>query len=306
MAFGLKKKSSDRELSDLVARRELLQQKLATARTAHEAATDVRRTSWLLGADLSDEEACRRRDQLCRDAKDAVESLSDALSEINSRISDAETRLASARDHAERAELARAVTADADALAGARAIFVEAGAKLISAAQAVAARVPINPQFASELASVVQTIPAAAVNELLDAARSHSAQVVAGSAPIRRNPVPQPVPEPPAPPVERSQIYALQNLKWREGSSQVCTARYTFADLPSHLATLAVERGLAGWAKSEHVQRVIESFGVSNAVTHEDLCTDLDHIDQSRQEPEPVFVETVGATRQMEIQVSRT
>jgi hypothetical protein len=69
---------TERELSDLTARRELLAQRLATAKTALDAATDVRRTS-LLDADLSDEEACRRRDQLCRDAKDQCEALTDAL-----------------------------------------------------------------------------------------------------------------------------------------------------------------------------------------------------------------------------------
>jgi hypothetical protein len=88
MAFLKRNKASgekalESELLDLINRRELLQQRLATARTAHEAATDVRRAS-LLDADLSDEEACRRRDQLCRDALDRVESLTDALQQIRS------------------------------------------------------------------------------------------------------------------------------------------------------------------------------------------------------------------------------
>jgi hypothetical protein len=117
MVFGRKTKdpTDTREITDLIARRELLQQKLATARTALDTATDVRRTS-LLDADLSDEEACRRRDQLCRDARDAVESLGDAITEINSKISDAEIKLAAARENLEREQIAAATRADADAL----------------------------------------------------------------------------------------------------------------------------------------------------------------------------------------------
>jgi hypothetical protein len=73
----------ERELVAVQGRGELLRRKLIEASAALEAATDVRRVP-LLDADLSDEEACRRRDQLCRDALDRVESLTDALQQIRS------------------------------------------------------------------------------------------------------------------------------------------------------------------------------------------------------------------------------
>jgi hypothetical protein len=73
----------ERELVAVQGRGELLRRKLIEASAALEAATDVRRVP-LVDADLSDEEACRRRDQLCRDALDRVESLTDALQQIRS------------------------------------------------------------------------------------------------------------------------------------------------------------------------------------------------------------------------------
>jgi hypothetical protein len=73
----------ERELAAVQGRGELLRRKLIEASAALEAATDVRRVP-LVDADLSDEEACRRRDQLCRDALDRVESLTDTLQQIRS------------------------------------------------------------------------------------------------------------------------------------------------------------------------------------------------------------------------------
>src|ERR1700737_5002815 len=82
----------ERELSDLVARRDVVEQKFDQAHAALAAAIDVRRTS-LLDADLSDEEACRRRDQLCRDTRDQVEAFADALQQLELKINAAEERL---------------------------------------------------------------------------------------------------------------------------------------------------------------------------------------------------------------------
>jgi hypothetical protein len=300
----------ERELSDLTSRRDALDARLATAAGELAQAFDQRRQS-LLDSDLSDEIASARRDATCRAAQDRHGSLVDALAAIGAKVADVETVLIAARDHAAREVVARAVTADADALAAAAATFSEAGAKLISAAQAVVARVPtINPQFASELASVVQTIPAAAISELLDAARSHSAQVAAGSAPPRR-PVPPPAPEPPAERVERATIFALSPLRWVEGAQTVLAPQYGWASPPKHLAELAVERGLAGPRDSEHVRRVIESFGVASGPGpgEPERAIDLDSLADDRPATEqpaegqprtpPMFEERIGQPRQI-------
>ena len=57
---------TERELSDLVARRGALEQKAAQAKTALAAALDQRRQT-LLDSDLSDEAAASRRDAEVRD-----------------------------------------------------------------------------------------------------------------------------------------------------------------------------------------------------------------------------------------------
>jgi hypothetical protein len=79
---------AEHEVAALQSRGELLRQKLIGASTALETATDVRRAS-LLNADLSNEEACQRRDQLCRDARDCVAAIEDAMQAIEIKIADA-------------------------------------------------------------------------------------------------------------------------------------------------------------------------------------------------------------------------
>ena len=120
----------ERELATLHGRGELLRQKLIEAQSALESATDARRIS-LLDADLSDEESCRRRDQLVRDARDRVESLTDAAHEIATKVANAQLELVAARDRVEREQIAAAIRADADALAGAAVAFSNAGGSVL-------------------------------------------------------------------------------------------------------------------------------------------------------------------------------
>jgi hypothetical protein len=298
----------ERELGDLVGRREMLAQRLATAKTALEAATDVRRTS-LLDADLSDEEACLRRDQLCRAARDQVESLSDAVSEINGRVAAAEAKLAEQRDRVEREEVARSVTADADALVAARDAFVLTAQQLLAAMQPVVAKVPINAEFAPQLAGIIGTI-SPAIDELLGDARRHAAGVMNGNVPGVR-PAPQP-PEPErAVPVERERIYTLANIAWCEGSQVMTAPKYSWASPPKHIAERACRRNLADRPEAERIERLLAGFGAIHGPVPADMCINLDTIDQPAAEPAertlpPGFQERVGPARVMEIAVNRT
>lgn len=116
---------AERELSELVSRRIALEGKLTEASAAVEAATNARRQS-LLDADLSDEDASRRRGSAVHSARDQVEALADALRELGVRIDNAQIRLGEAREAVERRELAAAVRSEADALAKVREQFVAA------------------------------------------------------------------------------------------------------------------------------------------------------------------------------------
>jgi hypothetical protein len=307
MAF-LKRKSDnpvaalERELSDLTSRRDQLDARLATARTALASACNDRRAT-LLDASLDDEAAAHRRDTAVRDARDQIESLDDALSEINSRISDAEAKLAELRDRAERAVLVAAIERDVAALTDARDAHAGTAERLIAAVQAVVARVPCNPQFAPELVSVLQTIPAAAISELLETARSHVAGVVNGVVPGVR-PAPPPPPEPPAPKVERQTIYVTTPIRWKEGSQIFCSGRYSFADAPRHVSEIALSRGFASLPDAEITSRTVEAFGVFRGVVSPESCLDLDALltdTDTRGTDAPVlppgFVETIGKPR---------
>jgi predicted nucleic acid-binding Zn-ribbon protein len=120
----------ERDLSDLLARRDVVEQKFDQAHAALAAATNERRQA-LLDSDLDDATAAARRDGVVRDARDRVEAIGDALQEIERKIADATTKLAELRDRAERAELARAIEADVSVLAEARDAFAAAAERLI-------------------------------------------------------------------------------------------------------------------------------------------------------------------------------
>jgi hypothetical protein len=266
----------------------------------------------LLDADLSDEEACRRRDQLCRDTRDRVEALGDAISEIERKIADVESRLLAARDAAERAELARAVTANADALVAASAGFADASGNVLPLMDALVAKLPgVAADFVPRFRMLMGELPAA-VNQLVSDARRHAANVMKGNVPGVR-PAPPPPEPPPAAPIERTRIYCLSPLTWREGEQVMCSPRYGWATAPRQIAELALARGLAALPDSDITRRTIEAFGANHAVTAPEMCLDLDGLDQPATEPPaagqprtpPMFEERVGPARVGEISVSR-
>jgi hypothetical protein len=287
---------AERELSDFVARRELLEQKLATARTALESATDVRRTS-LLDADLSDEEACRRRDAVVRDAKDQVEALTDALAEIGSKITDAEAKLAAMRKAAEAEAFYTRTNASVDALVEKSAVFANASKELVTALEPVLGAIP-NPDFGPRLFEMLRVIPQA-IDEAVSFARHHALQVKSGAVPLQLPPiVPEPEPKPVAEPIERQKIYTLANISWREGTQIITRSRYSWADPPKHLAEAACERNLADVPDSMRTATLTQSFGINGGPgPMVDQCINLDTLDmpaEVRSVPRHHFEERIG------------
>jgi hypothetical protein len=105
----------ERDLSDLLARRDVVEQKFDQAHAALAAATNERRQA-LLDSDLDDATAAARRDGVVRDARDAIEAIGDALSEIGTKIVNAQSRLVAARDCVGREQVVRQATAEVEAL----------------------------------------------------------------------------------------------------------------------------------------------------------------------------------------------
>jgi hypothetical protein len=150
---------------------------------------------------------------------------------------------------------------------------------------------------------------ATACDALVQEGRAYAAQVESGHRAIARAPVPQPEPEPA---IERTEIYALQNLRWLEGSRVVTVGRYGVAAMPSQLVEAACRRNLATPRTSEHARAVIASFGViHSAPPPADMCIDVGALDQTAGEPAPRttlppgFEERRGPARELQISVSR-
>ena len=312
MAFGRKKDpivELERERNELVARRDVLEQKFDRAHAALAAATNERRTS-LLDADLSDEEACRRRDQLCRDAKDRVEALGDAISQIGSKIADMEAKVAELRAEAEKQEHARAVRHIADRLETETAALADDGAKIVPLAQELATMMPgVADHFVPGVGELVTALPAT-LRQFVGEARAYIAQLESGNVQLHRPASPAPQPEPTVQ-VERLRVYCLSSpIKWRERDQVICSGRYSFCDPPRDVAELALTRGLVALPDAEITLRTIEGFGANHAVVSPEMCLDLTALDQPATEPPtsalpPGFVETVGQPRQVLIDAGR-
>jgi hypothetical protein len=86
--------------------------------------------------------------------------------------------------------------------------------------------------------------------------RHRAEDVLAGRAPAEL-PMPEIV-APPAPPLPRTRVFALQNLKWHDPETNrlAFVERYDFAELPVELANKALESGVAVAPDNPRIQEV--------------------------------------------------
>jgi hypothetical protein len=232
---------------------------------------------------------------------------------INAKIADVETALIGARDRAMRTENARTLRASAASVFEACDGAAIGLSKTLDAARALAATIPINPDFVPQLGALSETF-LAAVAELLQTAEAHANNILNGtSRPVR--PPPPPQPEPPPQHVERQRIFTLQNLKWSEGAQVMTAPQYSWASPPRPLAEAACGRNLADLPGHERTERMLAGFGVHHIPVSADMCIDLDAIDDdaapAAELPTPTlprggFEERIGKTRTGAIAVSRT
>ena len=136
----------ERDLSDLLARRDVVEQKFDQAHAALAAATNERRQA-LLDSDLDDATAAARRDGVVRDARHAIEAIGDALSEIGTKIVNAQSRLVAVRDCVEREQVVRQATAEVEALTSVLESFREVSARLTAAIEPLATRISSAADF---------------------------------------------------------------------------------------------------------------------------------------------------------------
>jgi hypothetical protein len=175
---------------------------------------------------------------------------------------------------------------------------------------AVVARVPnLAADFAPRARMLIKELPEA-LDQLVGEAYQFAVQTMDG-APIHRA-QPQPKPEPPAPPIERTAVYALSPLRWTERGQKMTCPRYGMANMPTDVAERAIARNLADVLGSERVRRLTDAFGIVNNVPQpDDLTISLDDTDKPAAEQQPSrtlppgFVETVGQPRTVTIDAHR-
>ena len=105
--------------------------------------------------------------------------------------------------------------------------------------------------------------------------RGRAAMTLGGHAPASL-----PMPEiviPPAPPIPRQSIFALQNLKWRNPAQPQdfeLAERFGFANVPAELAHKALENGIAILPDDERVAKL--KYNRKGGAPHPATCHDLD------------------------------
>jgi hypothetical protein len=105
--------------------------------------------------------------------------------------------------------------------------------------------------------------------------RGRAEETIAGRAPAV---LPQPVEIAiPAPPIPRTQIFALQNLKWRSPDRPLefeLAESFSFANVPTDLAAKALENGVAVLPESEPAQKW--KYNKRGGPPIPEKCIDLD------------------------------
>jgi hypothetical protein len=227
----------ENEIAGLRSRRDVLAGRLARADADIEQALSDRRRQ-LVEADPDQGNIEPIHVAQLRDTRD---SFADAIKALDLRIVEAEERLNQERDRSKREAAARELNGVTNELT-----------KLADDYAAVVSRLP------AMLAGVIDKLPQAVVskshtemfaNEVLAAlrmvvseARSYAAQIVSGSAQICE-PAQQPA-NPPAPAIERREVFLLVNGKWPELDGTISTSgAYTTCSPPASIAARAIEFG---------------------------------------------------------------
>jgi hypothetical protein len=208
-------------------------------------------------AAVGDAEQAAAEDKIHRAETHAL-TLENALLALDVEIAEAEEAERAAEDKRVRAATSSQLNAFADALEKAIAPVTPDLLELKSAVDAIADIVGPSglPTLLGNMSIEVPNAVAFFVGEL----RARAEKTLAGSAPatLPKPFVPTVVPEPPKGPT--TQIFALQNLTWRDERGQPQHAdAFHIMQLPADRAEIALQRGLAIPPDSERAQGMIRN-----------------------------------------------
>jgi hypothetical protein len=239
MGFLRRRSSLETELSALQTRRDLLTKQLATTEARLDEALTSRRARLLEGDDLDAPHESPVIERL-RDERAAVV---DALTSLDVKLLDAQQRLAEEQDHIKRDAAVKELAAVVEVLTPVHDELAAVAAKVAPALSAVLVKLPPPHSVLPERVGGFLDGVLEATRTVASEAQSHSSRLVAGDAQVVRE-VSEPV-IPPAPKIERQEIFLLQPSCWRENGEVFTAGTHCTASPPVEIARLALQFGHA-------------------------------------------------------------
>jgi hypothetical protein len=256
-----------RSLDDLRSTRDERVAALELARGRLARSYESRDTAAIEGSDLLDAAEAEMRA-----AEDRVESLTVAVDAISTEIAAIEADQAQKRDRAVRESTARDLNARADKFE--KLIPLWADVLRDSAAVGELAKPVVGEIGLYEFFKQIETQIPAAYADIAFQLRFRAGEVLAERAPAAL-----PTPEvviPLAPPIPRTRVFALQNLKWTDPETHwlILCERFDVCALPNILAELAISKDLAIDPELDRARELIKQR--RGAPPLQERCYDLD------------------------------
>ncbi len=221
---------------------------------AEQAVVDAQRAAVEAALEGRDNAALDKAEANIRATQARVFTLNDALAALDVEIEAQSAKEAADADAKQRAATAREINKLADAIENSLPDIMASlrrGHVAIEAGRFCFGDIGLY-KLLDELESSLPSSFAILASEM----RGRAEQTIAGRAPASL-PVPEPV-LPPAPPISRQQIFALQNLKWTDPASlqPAYCERFNFASPPAMVAAKALETGIAVLPDDERVAKL--------------------------------------------------
>jgi hypothetical protein len=256
-------------LVDLQSTREARAAELELARGRLSRSYEARDAAAIEGSELLD-----AAETEMRAAEDRVESLTVAVEAISAEIAAIEADQAQKQDRAIREATSRDLHLRADKFEKLIPLWADVLRDSIAVGELAKPVVGEGIGLYTFFKQIETQIPDA-YRDIAFQLRFRAGEVLAGGAPASL-----PVPEvviPPAPPISRQSIFALQNLKWRNPARPQefeLAERFSFANVPVELAAKALENGIAVLPDDERVAKL--KYNKRGGTPHPATCHDLD------------------------------
>jgi hypothetical protein len=246
---------------------------------AEQAVAEAQRAATEAALEGRDDTALDKAEAHIRTTQARVTTLTEAITALEAEIKAQASAEAAEADKKQRATTAKEIHKLADAIENSLPDIVTAlrrGHTAIEAGRFCFGDIGLY-KLLDELESSLPSSFAILASEM----RGRAAETITGRAPASL-----PVPEvviPPAPPIPRTRIFAMQNLKFRDPeTNQVrLIERFDIVELPSNLVDIAVSKNLVIDPESDRARELIKQR--RGAPPLQERCHDLD----TGQSPQP-------------------